>query len=157
MTESTETVVIEDAQSEFVRIEDIDKRDVVVFPIKITKEKGDGDEFQALWADVIILSGKDTEKIESVPMVVRKMMLTSSPLVRNGERMIEKANRANAAHAGPFSGRINSRPGKFGKKAFGVEAWDADAPIRALANAEAGKYIHERNNVVADADNDFDE
>lgn len=147
---SDEVFEIEDAQSEFVRIGDIDGRDVVVFPQKITLEKGDGDKFPALWADVIVLNGPTTSLITEVPFVVTKMMLTSSPMVRNGERMLAK--QGNEPFAKPFSGKVNSRKGQKGGRAYGIEAWDKDSPIRSLANAEAAKYIRNRPSVIDDAD-----
>jgi len=145
------SIEIEDAQSEYVRIADIDGRDVVVFPSEIGQAKGDdGKPYTFLKADVIVLNGPATELMDEIPYVVSGMRLTSSPLVNNGERMLKKGKDK------PFAGKINSQKGKFGNKAYGVIAWDKDSPIRALANAEAAKYIQNRPSLVADAD-EFDD
>ena len=153
-----ETVEIEDAQSEFVRIADLDGRDIVVFPRTIGKDKGDdGKPYDYLEADVIVLSGAPTDLMTEIPAVVSKMRFTSSPLVRNGERQIEKAGRLNLTYPKPFSGRVNSQKGKFGNKAYGVTAWDPDAPVRQLANAEAAKFVQARANAVTDDAGEFDE
>lgn len=140
------TIEIEDAQSDLVRIADIDGRDVVVFPERIGTGKGDdGKPYPYLQADVIVLNGPTTDLIDEVPCVVTSMRLTSSPLLRNGERMLKKGT------GKPFAGRINSQKGKFGNKAYGITTWDPDAPVRALANAEAAKYIKNRPSVTEDA------
>jgi hypothetical protein len=149
MTEENIVIGMEDAQSDFVRIADIDGRNVVVFPLKIDKAQGD-EEYPFLEADVIVLDGDPTELMDTIPFVVSKMRLSSSPMIRNGERMLEKANRANAAFAAPYAGVINSRKGQKGGRAYGVEAWAADSPIRTLANEQAALYIKGRS-VVDDA------
>lgn len=135
-------IEIEDAQSDYVRIGDIDGRDVVVFPTKIGTGKGDnGEPYEFLTADVIVLNGERTELMDEIPFVVTAMRLTSQPLVSNGKRMLAKGPDK------PFAGRINSQKGKFNNKAYGVTAWEPDSPVRALANIEAGKYIHSRKTV----------
>lgn len=140
-------IVIEDAQSDLVRIKDIDGRDVVVFPEKIGTGKGDdGQPYLYLKADVIVLNGPTTELMDEIPYVVSGMQLTSSPLLRNGERMLKKGT------GKPFAGRINSQKGKFGNRAYGIITWDPDAPVRALANSEAAKYIKNRPSVIDDAE-----
>lgn len=148
-------IEIEDAQSDFVRIGDIDKRNVVIFPLKTGEAKGDGDTYPFLEADVIVLDGEPLELLTEVPGVVRKMRFTSSPMIRNGERMLEKAKMAGEPFAKPYSGRINSRKGQKGGRAYGIEAWEKDDKIRTLANQEAAKYIRNRPALVDDADSDF--
>jgi hypothetical protein len=145
-------IEIEDAQADFVRIGDIDKRNVVIFPLSIGQAKGDGDTYPYLEADVIVLDGEPLELLPEIPGVVRKMRFTSSPMIRNGERMIDKAKAGNEPFAKPYSGRVNSRKGQKGGRAYGIEAWEKDSPIRALANTEAAKYIKNRPSLVADAD-----
>lgn len=139
-------IEIEDAQSEYVRIADLDGRDVVVFPEEIGKDKGDnGEMYRYLKADVIVLDGQPTELMDTIPYVVSGMRMTSQPLVSNGERMLKKGVDK------PFAGRINSQKGKFNNKAYGITTWEPDAPVRALANTEAAKYLRNRK-TVEDAD-----
>jgi len=147
-----EIIEIEDAQSDFVRIADIDKRAVVIFPIKIGEAKGDGETYPFLEADVIVLDGEPLELLDAVPGVVRKMRFTSSPMIRNGERQIEKAKRESLPFPKPYSGRINSRKGQKGGRAYGIDAFDKDDSIRALMITEASKYIHERPALVDEFD-----
>jgi len=143
-------IEIEDAQSDLVRVADIDGRNVVIFPEKIDKDKGDdGKPYNYLQADVIVLDGPVTELMDTIPFVVTSMRLTSGPLVRNGERVMKKGKDK------PFAGRINSQKGKFGNKAYGITTWEPDAPIRKLANIEAAKYIKAKPKVVEDAE-DFE-
>jgi hypothetical protein len=156
MSDQVEEIEIEDAQDDFVRIADLDKRNVVIFPIKVGEAKGDGDTYPFLEADVIVLDGEPLELLPEVPGVVKKMRFTSAPMIRNGERMLDKAKAAKEVHAKPYSGKINSRKGQKGGRAYGVEAWEKDAPVRALANAEAAKYITARPSLVDDAD-EFDD
>lgn len=144
-------IEIEDAQSEFVRVADLDGRNVVIFPIKLDKAKGD-DPYPFLVCDVIVLDGPATELMEEIPYVVRKSQLTSAPMIRNGERMIEKANRANLAHPNPYAGKINSRKGQKGGRAYGIETWEKDAPIRKLANDQVALYLKARESGVSDAE-----
>lgn len=142
------TIEIEDAQSDYVKIADIDGRNVVVFPEKIDKAKGDnGEMYNYLKADVIVLDGPTTELMDTIPYVVTGMRLTSQPLVSNGERLLKKGPDK------PFAGKINSQKGKFGNKAYGITTWEPDDSIRALANTEAKKYMLSRK-TVEDA-NDF--
>lgn len=139
-------IEIEDAQSDLVRIADIDGRDVVVFPIKVGKGKSADGPYDFLKCDVIVLNGPTTELMDEIPYVVSGMQLTSSPLLRNGERMLKKGT------GKPFAGRINSQRGQRGGRAYGIATWDPDAPVRQLANAEAAKYIKNKPSVTEDAD-----
>lgn len=137
-------VEIEDAQDDFVRIADLDGRNILVFPRKIDTAKGD-DPYEFLLADVIVLDGQPTELMPEIPATVSKMQLTSSPLIRNGQRLLDKANKVNAPHAAPYAGKVNSRKGQKGGRAYGIEKWEANDPIRALANREAGLYVKARD------------
>lgn len=140
------TIEIEDAQSDYVRVNDIDGRNVVVFPSKVDTAKGDnGEPYEFLVADVIVLDGAVTELMDTIPFVVTDMRLTSQPLVSNGKRMLKKGTDK------PFAGKINSQKGKFGNKAYGITTWEPEEPKRALANTEAKKYMQSRA-TVADAD-----
>lgn len=142
-------IEIEDAQDDFVRIADIDGRNILVFPTAVKESKGD-DPYPFLLADVIVLDGQPTELMPEIPAVVTKMQLTSAPMIRNGERVLEKANRLNKPYAAPFAGKVNSRKGQKGGKAYGIEAWEKDAPIRTLANREGAKFIKARETAVSE-------
>lgn len=125
--------LFDDASSEYVKIGDIDGRNVVMFPDKIADGKGDNGPYQYLVADVIVLDGPVTEKITSVPCEIPAMHFSSDLIRSNGERKLKQGD------GRPFAGRINSQKGKFGNKAYGIQALDDDK--RALANAEAGKFM----------------
>ena len=68
----------------------------------------------------------------------------------------DPVDRVNAAHANPYGGKVNSRKGQKGGKAYGIETWPADAPVRPLANTEAAKYLKHRTSAVDDAADDFE-
>jgi hypothetical protein len=141
MTGIDESNLFEDAQSDYVKIEHLDGRDVVVFPLTVHTASEDDKkaekDYDYLVADVVVLSGETTDMIDAVPSVIGAMRLSSSPLMRNGERMLRKGPQK------PFAGRINSRKGQKGNKAYGIESWGPEDAVRALANEQGRKYIAE--------------
>lgn len=142
MAQDKNTELFDDAQDSFIRVKDLAGRSCVIFPTGLDKATGDnGKEYEYVEADVIILDGKPTELIESVPMVAEAVRFTSKVIVGGLKRKVGSGR--------PVLAKINTRPGKFGNPAYGMEP-QTDTKVRALAAQEIEKY-----NEAAQAADDF--
>lgn len=122
----------DDAQDGYVRVKQLAGRHVVIFVTGVDKAEGDnGKPYEYIEGDVIILDGKTDEIIEAVPMVAEAVRFTSGPIVRALKRKVGTGRGTLA--------KVNTRPGKFGNPAYGIEAV-TDTKIRTLAAQEIEKY-----------------
>lgn len=67
--------------SQFLTTQDLIGRHVVIVPKSIEWKQGDRDKYESVTADVIILDGRKTEKIPSLPHIERNKFLGGWALV----------------------------------------------------------------------------
>lgn len=128
--------LFEDVQAEYVTVDDLEGRHVVVLPERIEKATGkSGDEYDRIVADVIVLDGPETDKIPSVPFTVAEMYLSAKNVVGR--------LRSSVRDRKPRLGYVDSVPSSFNRnvKAFGFQPVDAsNREIRDKANAAIVAY-----------------
>lgn len=96
--------------TEYVSLEDLDGRLVIVFPKKVTEgtSKNNGEKYDIAVSDVVIVDGPLTDKITELPMVVSDMHLSA--------KGVFSRIRAYAGQDKPVLGRIDSKPSSFNKR-----------------------------------------
>lgn len=99
------------ATNVFVGPEDLDGRLLVVKPYRKENKKGrTGDPYVAIFADVVVLTGPVTDKIEAVPCVLEDVMFSSQGLSRPLE------NKLRNPKGKPFlAGVVDSQPSQYNK------------------------------------------
>lgn len=124
---------------EWLGIEDLDGRLVIVFPEKSTTKvsRTNGQEYEVVIGDVVIVDGPVTDKIPALPHLAPAMHLSSSGVVAG--------LRANVGKGKPVLGRIDSRPSTYNKKvmAYGMadpEGADKREALPALRKYRAGGF-----------------
>lgn len=124
---------------EFLGIEDLDGRLVIVFPESIGTlvSLKSGKEYDRIIADVVIVDGPVTSKIPSLPHLAAGMHLSATGVV--------SATRAYVGKGKPVLGRVDSRPSSFNKNvpAYGIaDPTDQDKRTArpALAQYRAGQF-----------------
>jgi hypothetical protein len=125
---TTDDLEFTDPGTDFLEIRDLDGRLVCVYPKEIRREDSKtqaGKQYDKVIADVIVLDGPTTDKIEQVPMFVPDMHLSAGAVVG--------AVRGNVRTGKPVLGRIDSRPSRMNRdvKAYGLQAVDAATKAQA--------------------------
>ena len=112
---ATETDPFATPSKEFVSIDHLDGRLVVVFPEEIRSRTGsNGKDYDYVIADVLVFDGPTTDLIPSLPHKVEQMHLSATAVVG--------ALRAHVKTHRPVIGRIDSRPSTKNRnvKAYGM-------------------------------------
>jgi hypothetical protein len=122
----------DDPQTEYVTPEDYDGRTVLVYPKTVVDNlpstiPGNSGTYSRVTADVVVVDGPVTEKIPSVPFVIRDAFLS-------GDAIVSRV-RANIGTGKPVLGRIDSRPSTANRKiqVYGIVKVPADDPVRETA------------------------
>ena len=105
-----------DPTTEYTTIDDIDGRLVCIFPKEIRTQVGnDGNPYDKVVADVIVLDGPVTDKVTEVPMFIADMHLSAGAVVG--------AIRGNVRTGKPVLCRVDSRPSTKNKRvlAYGLQ------------------------------------
>jgi hypothetical protein len=128
--------LFEDVVADYVTVDDLEDRHIVVIPDRIESATGkNGDPYDRIVADVIVLDGPVTDKITEIPFTVTEMYLSAKNVVGR--------LRASVRDHKVRLGFIDSVPSSFNKnvKAFGIQPVGTDqTEIRAKANAAVTAY-----------------
>ena len=130
--------LFEDVVADYVTVEDLEGRHIVVFPDRIEtveSTKPNGKPYDRIVADVIVLDGPVTDKITEVPFTVTEMYLSATNLVAR--------LRASVRDRKVRLGYVDSVPSSYNKsvKAFGLQPVDAtNRAVRDAANAAITAY-----------------
>lgn len=131
---ATEPDLFDAATTTYVEIGDVDGRLICVFGHRIAQANGkNGDPYDYVEADVLVLDGPVTEKIDQVPTLIEGMRLSAAKVVDQLRTAVRKGR--------PVLGRVNSKPSQFNKHvpAYGLaEPTDAD---KALARPVVADHI----------------
>ena len=125
---------------DFLEIDDLDGRLVIVFPLSSSLEKStkpNGKDFTRVVADVVIVDGPTTAKIPHLPFLAKDFYLSAGAVVG--------AVKSKVGTGRPVLGRVDSRPSSYNKqvKAYGLadaEDKDKDKARPALAKYRAGQF-----------------
>lgn len=126
----------DDASSSFTNIEDIDGRHVVIRPTATGTAKGKtGEPYDFVTADVIVLDGAVTEKIDQVPGVIADMRFSAGSVVSSLKPKLRTGK--------PVYGLIHSQPSTFNPRvlAYVLKEPTDSAELRALAVAQTNQYL----------------
>jgi hypothetical protein len=74
--------------STFITTQDLIGRHVIIVPKSIEWKQGDRDKYESVTADVIVLDGRRTEKITSLPHIERNKFLGGWALVAELRRYV---------------------------------------------------------------------
>lgn len=121
-------------QTEFVEIADLDGRLVLVLPHRLEQatSRTNGDKYDRIVADVIVLDGPTTEKITEVPGTVKDMFLSSTGVVSRTRR--------NVGSGRPVLGRVDSRPSTANKRVLAYGLADPSDADKVLARPAWAAY-----------------
>jgi hypothetical protein len=135
-----------DARSGFVKLEDLMGRLILVIPQGIEERPSrlptarQGDMYESITADVIVLDGPITELIEEVPMTVEGTFISGSVIVAQLKPKVKTQ--------GMVLGRLGQQPSQT--KSFGP-AWVLQPPTDAdkVLARPAAKAYQEQNDPFA--------
>src|SRR3990172_1116959 len=97
------------ASSAFVQPEVLDGRLILIMPKRLESKKGkNGDPYDAIFGDVVVLSGQPADKIDAVPTVLEDVMWSSGFVVSQ--------LRPKLARKRPVLGVLNSRPSTYNRQ-----------------------------------------
>lgn len=124
----------------FLAVDDLDGRLVIIFPhsiAEVASTKPNGKPYDRVTADVVVVDGTVTDKLDQVPFLAENMYLSAGSLVGAVRKHVGKGK--------PVLGRVDSRPSSYNKqvKAYGLaDPTDADkkAASPALAKYRAGQF-----------------
>jgi hypothetical protein len=130
--------LFEDVVADYVGIDDLDGRHLVVIPDRIETAESTsqpGKTYERIIGDVIVLDGPVTDKITEVPFVVTEMYLSATNVVNRLKSSVKDRK--------PRLGLVDSVPSKRNKnvKAYGFQPVDAtNREVRDKANAAIVAY-----------------
>lgn len=130
--------LFDDVTAEYVTIEDLEGRHLVVMPEKIENvqsTKPGGKPYDRIVGTVIVLDGEVTDKIETVPFVIEDMFLSAGNVVNRVKGHIKTGK--------PALGYVDSVPSSYNRnvKAYGFQPVDpSNREIRDAANAAIRAY-----------------
>lgn len=132
---ATEDAFDDATGADFTRISDVDGRSMVVWALELDKAKGnDGEPYDYVQAEVIVLDGEDTEKVTVGELF--EIRFTTDSIVRQLKK--------NLASGRPRLGRVSSMKSRYGTRAYSLDPVPEDSPARAkvaaaLATREAAQ------------------
>ena len=133
----------DEARPGFVRLDDLLGRLLLVAPYDVEQRAStlpgakEGDTYESITADVIVLDGPTTELIEEIPYEIEGMFISGSAIVPQLKPKIRKRGLV----LGRLGQQDNRKNPKFGK------AWVLEPPTeadKALARPVAQDYLARR-------------
>jgi len=118
------------ASSEFVTPMDLLDRLLLVIPRRSKEMKNTrGEEYSAVFCDIVVLSGKASDKIQEVPMILEDVMLSAGRCVA---QLTPKLPSRRNSKGRMLLGRLNGKPSQHNKQvlAFGFGEPDQDGDIQ---------------------------
>jgi len=128
MTQSNDGIFDEATGVEYVKVRDIDGRAILVWATgKGSRRGNDGNQYDYVECDVVVLDGADTEKF-TVGELIQLQFTTES---------IVSQLRRNLVSGRPRLGLISSRPSKYNDvvRAYSFDPISEDHPARARVGA----------------------
>jgi hypothetical protein len=132
----------DDPQTEFLSVDDLDGRAVLVYPKSVQdnlpSNRAGGKPYSMVIADVVVLDGPVADRIPTVPFIARDMHISNAPIVPR--------IRQNVGVDKPIIGRIDSRPSSQNAKlpVYGLAKLDPADPVREVAVKARDMYRAER-------------
>lgn len=130
--------LFEDVQAEYVTIDDLEGRHIVVLPENletVESTKPNGKPYPRITATVLVLDGDVTDKITEIPFTIGDMYLSAANVVARLRAAVKDRR--------PRLGYVDSVPSSYNKavKAFGFQPVDAsNREVRDKANAAIVAY-----------------
>lgn len=117
----------ETATTDYVTPMDLLDRLLLVIPLRQKSMKNNrGEEYTAVFCDIVVLSGKPSDKIPDVPTILEDVMLSAGRCVAQLTPRLPSAR--NGFKGRMLLGRLNGRPSQHNKQvlAFGFGEPDQD-------------------------------